>query len=169
MRKCKYCGSEIIDDKEIKCPYCNKYLISKNKVFVILVLMIIITQCWTIVRFVYKNNKAFNNHNKNIEQINEYRKNSNQSIEEYNNIWYKVEEEIKTDTSYEITGYILNKNDKPVTNVTISFLCYDENNYILDVIKDNVSVIESNNLWKYKLRYDGKADRCVYYNLEVNK
>ena len=58
-------------------------------------------------------------------------------------------------------GYILNKNEYSVKNAKITFICYDENNYILGIIKDETDTIKSNGLWQFNVRYDGKVDRCV--------
>jgi len=160
MNKCGNCGNQI-EKETVWCPYCGteqnpRYSLYGTFILLLLVAGIVIYGC-----------SKYKDYETKKEDIAKYgihyeNSNSNNTNEVSYQIWYKIEKDVITDYSYEVYGSVLHKENNTLRNVSIVFTCYSDDGRSLGEIYDETSEIKPNTIWKFKARYDGKANKCIF-------
>lgn len=172
MNRCYNCNRKL-EKGTVWCPYCGQEQSPKYNIFSALFVLIVVACLVIFGCYKYKegNKKTSNSYKSNIvnKKSNNTPKITSNISPEKSDIYYKIENENKTDTSYEITGYIFSKRKETLKNAYVLFICFDDNGNVLGEIKDSTPSIEYEQFWKFTVRYNGKASRCVYDKFMVEK
>lgn len=158
MNKCFNCGKKI-ERSTVWCPYCGTEIKPKYSLFGTLLLLILIE---VFVMFACINYKRDKNEKKTSNQ--QYKITSNVRRSD-SDVWYKIEKELKTDNSYEISGYVLNTEKDYINNLNIYFKCYDSNNNEIGIVSDKIEKLEKNKMWQFYIIYKGQASSCKFYEI----
>ena len=160
--RCRHCRKEI-ENGSIWCPYCGADQNSEHSIFGIFVLMLVFAAFVIYLCYEYKESKRTSKEvtSRDVEKVIEKQK------FDTSDVWYKIEEENKTENSYEIKGLLLNKKNQTINNVSVYFKCYDEKNHSLGILEDNTPSIKTNEIWTFEVKYNGKVDKCIYLGISA--
>lgn len=158
MNRCVNCNKKIEKDA-IWCEYCGTEQNPRYSLYGTFLVLILVAG---IVMYGCSKYKDYKTKKEDIAKYGIHYENSNSNNNGYHEVWYRVEKDVITDYSYEVYGSVLHKENNTLRNVSIVFTCYSDDGRSLGEIYDEASEIKPNTIWKFKARYDGKANKCIF-------
>ncbi len=158
MNRCGNCGNQI-EKETVWCPYCGTEQNPRYSLYGTFLVLILVAG---IVMYGCSKYKDYKTKKEDIAKYGIHYENSNSNNNGYHEVWYRIEKDVITDYSYEVYGSVLHKENNTLRNVSIVFTCYSDDGRSLGEIYDEASEIKPNTIWKFKARYDGKANKCIF-------
>lgn len=158
MNRCVNCNKKIEKDA-IWCEYCGTEQNPRYSLYGTFLVLILVAG---IVMYGCSKYKDYKTKKEDIAKYGIHYENSNSNNNGYHEVWYRIEKDVITDYSYEVYGSVLHKENNTLRNVSIVFTCYSDDGRSLGEIYDEASEIKPNTIWKFKARYDGKANKCIF-------
>ena len=158
MNRCGNCGNQI-EKETVWCPYCGTEQNPRYSLYGTFLVLILVAG---IVMYGCSKYKDYKTKKEDIAKYGIHYENSNSNNNGYHEVWYRIEKDVITDYSYEVYGSVLHKENNTLRNVSIVFTCYSDDGRSLGEIYDETSELKPNTIWKFKARYDGKANKCIF-------
>ena len=157
MNECRNCRKKI-ENGAIWCPHCGQEQVPRLDLTIPFLFVIILFIM--VMRWCYKFSVS------NGVESDKYFESKGYEVNNETGLWYKLDNEIITDNSYSIDGFLYNNNDD-LYNVVITFKCYENNNKRVEYIESTIPFIKNNQMKRFYIRYKGKVDKCNLESIEA--
>ena len=163
MNRCLNCHRNIEKDT-VWCPYCGTEQNPRYNLFFTFFLFIVLAALVMFGCYKYKEKEQ---KKKDIELYGENAKYSSSNKTTDHKLWYKVDKTTRTDTSYTVSGQVLNNGKETVNNLSIIFECYDYGTSSKVLISDHTDSIKPNSLWEFNATGSNTLENCKFKIIEI--